>query len=248
MLTKQQQHRHAAAASMLQQRVSAAGDAEMSPHDARDVVESLSAGFNLNRTLLFTRLHHDVEERFGADSMLAPPSAEVEARDALHAKSEIEVYSVVVAAEEICSMGCARPAGSRLNAAADDDQGRWELNWLIQLRLGSTSPSILQRASIYHRQQPAERRRLFSSILERVFPEATKMPLIIYRLFPASVRITAALAFGDHLRAGELRNLQARLLPAITECHDCYGRPLDNGEICETCGNPVWNFDWLSDS
>ena len=85
----------------------------------------------------------------------------------------------------------------------------------------------------------------FSRNLENVFPEARLAPLILYRLFPLSVRIVTAVAFGHHLDAAELRNRQAFWLPAITDCHDCHGRPLDNGDECVVCGNPLWTYQWL---
>ena len=71
-------------------------------------------------------------------------------------------------------------------------------------------------------------------------------PLVIYRLLPLGVRIIVAVAFGDHLRAGETRNEQTALLPVIADCHECHGRPLDNGERCHRCSNPLWGFDWLT--
>jgi hypothetical protein len=90
-----------------------------------------------------------------------------------------------------------------------------------------------------------ELRLSFSRNLETVFPEARLAPLILYRLFPLSVRIVAAIAFGNHLDAAELRNRQTLWLAAIGDCHECHGRPLDNGDQCAVCGNPIWSYHWL---
>jgi rRNA maturation endonuclease Nob1 len=43
----------------------------------------------------------------------------------------------------------------------------------------------------------------------------------------------------------EARKKQIDLLPHISDCHACRGNPLENGERCQQCGNPMWKFDWL---
>ncbi|MFO7908116.1 MAG: hypothetical protein R6U98_36080 [Pirellulaceae bacterium] len=60
-----------------------------------------------------------------------------------------------------------------------------------------------------------------------------------------SVRIVTAIAFGKHMDAAEIRNRQTFWLPAIGDCPECHGRPLDNGEECSVCGNPIWRYRWL---
>ena len=63
---------------------------------------------------------------------------------------------------------------------------------------------------------------------------------------PLAVEIVTSLAFGDSPQATQLRARQAALLPVIVDCHHCRGKLLDNGEQCPECGNPLWQFDWLS--
>ena len=58
-------------------------------------------------------------------------------------------------------------------------------------------------------------------------------------------RLAVAVAFNDPLRAAELRSEQVNLLPAIEDCLHCHGRPLETGDVCSECGNPLWNLDWL---
>ena len=91
-----------------------------------------------------------------------------------------------------------------------------------------------------------EQRRLkFLSVLQHSMPETTKAPLVLFRLYPRSLRIATAVAFGDFVRAKKLRSEQMSFLPAITDCHECHGRVFENDEICRCCGNPLWNYAWL---
>jgi hypothetical protein len=133
------------------------------------------------------------------------------------AKCEIETYQIAVTALTIQERGFLR------------SDVKWFVKWLAELRLMSEDAQRLD----------------FSRHLETVFPEASRAPLILYRLFPLSIRIVSAVAFGHHLEAAELRNRQTFWLPAIGDCHDCHGRPLDNGEQCPVCGNPIWTYHWL---
>ena len=84
--------------------------------------------------------------------------------------------------------------------------------------------------------------------LLKELPRARHIRLVLFRLYPLAVRIVTDVAFGDHFRANELRNQQLALLPAIADCHECHGKTLDNGEKCRTCGNPVWLYEWLTES
>ncbi len=82
--------------------------------------------------------------------------------------------------------------------------------------------------------------------MARVVSESRRAPLVLFRLMPLAVEIVTTLAFGDSPKAAQLRNRQTVLLPAILDCHHCRGKLLDNGEQCPECGNPLWQFDWLS--
>ncbi len=224
MITQVKQ-RHARAAAELSDR----GGLE----NAESIVESLTAGLTNLRNLLIKRVHADIEDRFGIDSMLAPMSEDEEQRELYNAKIETEVYSLVVAANEVC-----RALG------AEDET--WFVYWLLRLRLGDDVPRpVHHRLEGYRKRSLSSRRLLFSDVLVRVIPEASKAPLIVFKLYPKSVRLAVAVALNDSLRAAELRGEQAALLPAINDCQQCHGRPLEPGDICPECQNPLWKLHWL---
>ncbi len=202
--------------------------------DANEVVASLCDGLDLLADLLFTRIDRDVEQNFNLDSMLMPASTSGEVEASSRVRKQIDIYSVVVAAEEAASAGYIKADAESI------------IGWFSSLRLSEHDGSAVgRRIEKYRALEPQEQPRQFASTLERRMPHATNAPLVIYRLYPLAVGIVVAIAFGDHLRAGELRNRQAALLPVISDCHPCHGRPLDNGEECPACGNPLWQYDWL---
>jgi len=123
----------------------------------------------------------------------------------------------------------------------------WFCQWLTRLFWGENpDPGLLARLRAYDQLNDAERRRMFASHVEQALPEATSAPLVIYRLYPRAVRIATALAFGDRLRASDVRNEQIAYLPVIADCHECHGAPLENGEVCTQCGNPLWKLNWMN--
>ncbi|MCA9230296.1 MAG: hypothetical protein KDA57_06575 [Planctomycetales bacterium] len=213
----------------------AVGELQSHVHDlnSRQVVDSLSVGMTRLCDLLMVRAHDDVERQYGSDSMVATSLKTIE-RQAKSARVEIEAYSCIVVEDEVSSSGYV------------DSAEEWLLNWLFHLRLGSGFQSVVDKRVDFYRSPTIEERRLkFLSVLQRVMPESTKAPLVLFRLFPRSLRIVAAVAFGDLARAQELRAEQARFLPAMVDCHECHGRVLDNFEVCRCCSNPVWKFAWL---
>jgi hypothetical protein len=150
------------------------------------------------------------------------------------AEVEIEAYSCIVVGDEATAGGYV------------DGKDGWFLEWMFRLRLGEGYRSFFEKRVDHYRSQTIEERRLkFVSVLQRAIPESARAPLVLFRLFPRSVRILTAVAFGDPLRAQELRNEQTKFLPDISYCHECHGRVLDNGDNCRCCGNPVWNFAFL---
>jgi hypothetical protein len=215
-------------------RAAAAGElAQQQPDlDAERITESLAGGLNTLRNLMFTRIHEDVEDNLGRDSMLLPVSAQA---SELAAKREIESFQVATAA---------RAAQENGHVTCEF---AWYVRWLGHLRLGEAvnDPTYRRRVRRYLRDSEDEARLSFSRHLEMVFPEASRAPLILYQLFPLAVRIVCAIAYGRHLEASELRNRQAFWLAVINDCHECHGRPLDNGEQCAVCGNPLWTYRWL---
>lgn len=200
----------------------------------RQIVDSLTVGLTRLRDQLMVRIHEDVERQFGMDSMIAPMTVAEEEEQAWYAKCEIEAYSSIVVADEITQ------------SEYVDEPGQWLLHWVFRLRLGQGYKAVFEKRVDFYRSHSIEERRLkFVSILQRAVPESGKAPLVLFRLFPRAVRIVTAMAFGDPLRAQELRAEQCNFLPSITDCHECYGRVLDNEEACRCCGNPVWKFAWL---
>ena len=197
------------------------------------VTQSLATGMTVLRNTMFTRVHDDVQRAFGMDSMLAPVSEEKSQR---HAEIEIELFQIAQSVDEVKRSGY---------AAIDDD---WYLNWLARLRLGEHWRNIRKAAMLlshYLDLDSDDRRLAFASNLARTFPEAGRAPLVLYPLFPLAVSIVTATAFQDSLRAAELRNDQLSYLPAIADCPHCHGRPLDNEDQCQPCGNPLWTYQWL---
>jgi hypothetical protein len=219
----------------LQRRAEAA--AEFDRHENRNdgarVANSLADGLTVLRDLCYHRVHYDVERAFGLDSMLLPVSL---MKSEAKAKAEIDLYQIVES--------CLTARERHYFAAADD----WSLRWLAQLLLGAgaEAPTMLERLTQYAVRPEDERRRSFSQLLERAFPEASRAPLIVYRLLPLAVGIVTAIAFADHAAAAELRNRQKTLLPGISDCNQCRGGVLENGEKCQHCGNPFWKYNWLT--
>lgn len=193
---------------------------------------SLAYGLTLLRNSMFARIHEDVEKVFGMDSMLLPISQK---QSESRAKTEIEIFQIAVSIAEVKEQS---------DIQFNND---WYLSWLGRLRLGEAieRDRLRLRLDRYLSIGSDQQRLMFSNVLVRAFPEAIRAPLVLFRLFPLAIRMVTAMAFGDHFRASDLRNQQVSLLPAISDCPDCHGRPLENGEQCKPCGNPLWNYRWL---
>lgn len=203
---------------------------------ASDVVDFLAAGLNELRDLLIARLHSDVELEFGKDSMIAPVSASAATRQILAAGFEIEVYAAWVIDNEM----------QRCSQLASDTH--WLADWVLRLRLdASYLANARKRLEQYLHLTSEECRRGFVNRLYHVIPESAKTPLVLWRLFPLSLRLIAAQAFGDDKRAEQLRSDQCELLPSIADCPTCHGKLLETGASCPRCGNPVWTFEWLQE-
>lgn len=203
-------------------------------NDASPVVLRLDDGLSLLRNTLYTRIHTDVERNFGEDSMLVPLAHD---RSEQRTKGEIELFMITEVVNE-CS-----------EASFLEVSPEWLRHWLMDLRLGDKQdrPLVAERLEHYQSQEDQRRHLAFSTILERTFPEARKAPLVLYKLFPLAVRVATALAFGDSLRAGELRNRQLSVLPGIAECRSCHGGLVDVDDPCRECGNPLWTIRWMTE-
>jgi len=215
-------------------RAAAEFDSHEQRTDGETIAHSLADGLDTLRNELFERSHQDVEAQFGMDSMLVPVSP---VQTELATNLEIETYMVTQTTDEVAGQSYVNDAN-------------WFTDWLGKTRLGDSyqESGVQDRLVQYLRLSPDERRLEFSDVLVQTFPEARHIPLVLYRLFPIAVRIVAAVAFGDHVRANELRKEQLALLPGIADCDQCQGKPLDNGEQCNNCGNPVWQYKWLTET
>jgi hypothetical protein len=200
--------------------------------DVEQVVTSLDSGLSVLRDLLYGRLHYDVEQNVGTDSMLMPLS-EVKTQHAT--KVQIDLYQVIESA-----------AVARQRQYVSDSD--WYLDWLLRLRLGELAGADKTQGEIatYRGMNPDSRRLTFSDILMRVLPESREAPMVLYQLVPPAIQIVTAMAFGDKPAAAELRQRQKAILPAIADCHTCHGAVLKNGDFCDTCSNPVWTYQWLT--
>ncbi|NLF69541.1 MAG: hypothetical protein GX575_10870 [Candidatus Anammoximicrobium sp.] len=203
-------------------------------NDGQRVVTSLDSGLSVLRDLFYGRMHFDVEQMVGTDSMLIPLS---ESKTQRATKVQIEVFQVVESAAA---------AQERQYASSDE----WYLNWLARFRLGEMvgREKIAKEIADYRRMKPDGRRLAFTDVLSRVLPESRKAPLVLFQLVPLAVQIATAVAFDDANAAAELRKRQIGILPSIADCHACHGKVLDNGEICDTCSNPMWAYKWLTET
>lgn len=200
---------------------------------AEEVVQVLDAGIAQLRDAFVVRVHEDLEEEFGRDSMLAPPSWSREVEEVRGARNEVDAYSCFIVADQ----------AARYAYVADP--GDWLQPWALQIRFGDDIAFGLQRAGSYGQMTPRERHTFFVSLVHRVLPESRKAPAVLFHLFSRGVKIMAALAFGNSDRALALRKQQREMLTAIGECPECHGHLLEPDVQCATCGNPLWTYTWL---
>lgn len=202
--------------------------------DGAAVIASLTGGFLVLRDKLFDRIHRDVEKHVGMDSMLMPlPGGRAEEQ----AKNEIDLFNIAESAAHVRERGY---------VCGDED---WYRNWLGRLRFRESfsSPAITGRIDSYLKTAGSTSSRSeFATVLERVFPEARRAPLVLFRLYPLAVRLATSIAFSDGSAAEQLRERQKLILPIIADCGECRGELLENGDTCRQCGNPLWRFDWLT--
>jgi len=201
--------------------------------DGARVVRGLTEGLDAFRDAFYLRIHRDVQQTVGFDSMLMPVS---ELKAEQQTEEAIEIYQTAEAATAAVRHGyVARP-------------GDWFLRWLARLRLDerAAAPEVAQRLRDYFGLSAEKRALALTNTLAAVLPEAMKAPLVLFRLAPLAVESVAALAFNDAATAGALRREQLALLPPIGHCQDCHGEVLPLGEQCQVCGNPLWKHKWLT--
>jgi len=200
--------------------------------DGARVVVSLDEGLSVLRSALLTRIHGEVEQRLGVDSMLMPLS---ELRTRQQSDLETDLYQVAE-----CTIA-ERESGYLPGADA------WFPGWLTRLRFAfCPDETHAARVAEYLALSADERRLRFSDVLAHVVPESRRAPLVLFRLFPPAVQIVAQMAFEDRQAAAQTRARQRMELPAISDCPACRGRVLDNGQQCADCGNPLWKSHMLT--
>jgi hypothetical protein len=182
---------------------------------------------------MFARVHRDVEQNLGVDSLYNPVS---EMKAESRTKAEIAAYLA-------CESAAFAEGRSYVRAGEN-----WYRNWLAALlfderNLGATPA---ERWTDYDDKSPDDRRRAFSVILERTLPEAVRAPLVIYRLLPLAAHLATAQAFDRLDQMQAQRDRQLVLLPSILDCTVCDGRVLDPGKQCSFCGNPFWKHELLT--
>jgi hypothetical protein len=185
------------------------------------------------RDAFYLRIHRDVQQTLGNDSMLMPVSVlKAEQQTA----EEIEIYQTAEAAAAMVRHGYVADAGD------------WCLSWLAKLRLEDrASDSTVQASLRGHYAQTSEQRALtLTNTLAAVLPQSMKAPLVLFRLMPLAVELATALAFDDRKTAAALRREQLSLLPPISYCQDCHGEVLPQGQQCQVCGNPLWKYKYLT--
>jgi hypothetical protein len=218
-------HRHAEAARNF--------NARENRSDGLQVASSLVDGLNMLRDSFFTRVHADVQNTFGTDSMLMPVSA---VKSEAKAGLEIDVYLIVESALHV------------REAQYVHSEGDWFEAWLAELRLGPIvrTEGVRQRLAHYGAKTSDQRRHAFAGLIERSVPEARQAPLVMYRLLPLAAVVATSIAFHDYDRAVEARKRQIAALPSIRDCPGCHGGVRENSEKCPVCGNPFWQYAWLT--
>lgn len=220
------QNRREQAQAEFQQRVGSA-------HSA-DLVRSLWAGLTTLRKLLLTRLHNDVEAYYGIDSILAPMTASETRREMCHAADEIEIYSLTVVLAEAAHSGYAH------------DDADWFREWLLRLRWGDEmNAMVAERMHLYDQYGDNDRRHMFASFVEQAYPRLRKRHWLFTGFILVQCVLPPPWPLATHCEC-EVRGEQISFLPVIADCHDCHGLPLENGDICPNCGNPLWKINWLS--
>lgn len=201
--------------------------------DPQRVVTGLARGFGILREKFYRRVHLDVEQAIGLDSVLMPVS---------------EVKTQRLAADEIDAFQAAESAAMAKRCGYLSSGDTWYVRWLAHLRLAArASEPALEKRLLDYWSSTAQRRRVdFENALTRIVPEAIQAPLVLFQLFPPAVGITTAQAFGDMETAGQLRSEQIRILPAIDDCRECGGKLLELGDSCSQCGNPLWKYAYLT--
>lgn len=212
--------------------------AEFDRHEARSDGEQIADRLMKHLTALRESLLRRVvaaEESIPVDSMLMPVS-KLKAQQ--QAAEEVEAFMAAESAKAAARFGFSAGAES------------WYAEWLLKMRLDSWNPlgDVSGRVREYLAKTDDQRRLEFSNVLVEAIPESRHAPLVLFRLLPTAVHVATALAFDDAKAAGKVRTEQMKILPSIAYCHECQGELLADERECSTCGNPLWNQEWLCEA
>ena len=209
--------------------------AEFNQHEGRsdgsEIADRLVENLTALRESLFRRVLTR-DKSVSLDSMLLPVS---KLRAQQHAAEEVEAFMIAESTDAVRSLELVR------------NSEPWYADWLTAMRLDSWNPlgNVPERVAGYLKESSDERRLRFSNLLVEAIPEARRAPLVLFRLFPTAVHVATALAFDDSTSAKKIRAEQIKILPSIAFCQECHGKLLTVGKECSTCGNPLWNQEWL---
>ncbi len=208
---------------------------ELDRHEGRSDGTEIAHRLAKNLTSLRESLLRRVltpDKSVSQDSMLLPVS-KLKAQQ--HASEEVEAFMIAESADAVRLFKLVKKAGP------------WYADWLTAMRLDSWNPlgDVPERIAGYLKKPSDERRLQFSNLLVEAIPEARRAPLVLFRLLPTAVHVATILAFGDSAAAAKVRADQIKILPSIAYCQQCHGELFADGKECTTCGNPLWNQQWL---
>ncbi len=199
--------------------------------DGTRVADHLAKNLTALRESLFRRVLTP-DKSIPLDSMLLPVS-KLKAQQ--HGAEEVEAFMIAESADAVRVLQLVKKAEP------------WYADWLTAMRLDSWNPlgNVPERIAGYLKQSSDERRLQFSNLLVETIPETRRAPLVLFRLLPMAVHLATVQAFGISEAARKIRAEQIKILPSIAYCQKCHGELLPDGEECSTCGNPLWNKQWL---
>ena len=202
--------------------------------DGAKVADRLMRALTSLREALFRRVLTP-DKDIPLDSMLLPVS-KLKAQQ--HAAEEVEAFMIAESAVAVRSLKFVK------------EPEPWFTDWLTAMRLDAWNPlgNVPERIAGYLAESDDKRRLRFSNLLVESIPEARRAPLVLFRIFPAAVHLATALAFDDSVAAKKIRAEQIKILPSIAYCQECHGGLLSGCNECSTCGNPLWNQQWLCEA
>ena len=200
--------------------------------DGQQVVTSLDSGLLVLRDLLYGRLHYDVEQIVGMDSMLIPLS---EAKAQRATKAQIEIYQVVESAWSV---------QERQYVSSND----WYVDWLTRFRLGemAAKEKIQNEIAAYRGMKPDGRRLAFTDVLMRVLPESRKRRWSCSSWCPWQSKSPRRWPSETILRRRNCGSSRDRSCPPSPTAPRATAPCWTTADFCDTCSNPMWTYKWLT--